>query len=100
MTVDASHPAVRHAMRFRIDELQGNRCVMPWCDNHWIDLSHIEDSGMGGRPSTFTEENLTGMCRSCHHDYHHNRSKVAERLLNHVNKQQRRDRALLSLRNE
>lgn len=48
-------------------ELQGSKCLMPDCDDPWQEKAHCEPSGMGGRPSTKTPENLVGLCKH-HHD--------------------------------
>ena len=45
---------------------QGVLCAMPRCRNDWTDPAHIDASGMGGRPSTYSIENMVGLCRSCH----------------------------------
>ena len=56
-------------MQERITALQGTRCAIPTCRQPWVDLAHIAASGMGGRKSTYTEDNLVGMCRPCHDIY-------------------------------
>ena len=45
---------------------QGLQCAMPSCVNEWTDAAHIQGSGSGGRISTYTIENMVGLCRSCH----------------------------------
>ncbi len=45
---------------------QGYQCGMPWCINEWTDAAHIDGSGMGGRISTYSIENMVGLCRTCH----------------------------------
>ena len=39
---------------------------MPSCVNEWTDPAHIHGSGMGGRISTYSIENMVGLCRGCH----------------------------------
>ena len=53
-------------LREDIRTWQGLHCIMPSCINEWTDAAHIHGSGMGGRISTYTIENVVGMCRSCH----------------------------------
>lgn len=45
---------------------QGYQCGMPSCINEWTDAAHIQGSGMGGRISTYSIENMVGLCRGCH----------------------------------
>ena len=45
---------------------QGVKCLMPDCDEDWSDKAHVDGSGMGGRPSTFTIDNMVGLCRPDH----------------------------------
>ncbi len=53
-------------IRRDLEAWQGHQCAMPWCTNPWSDPAHIDASGMGGRPSTYSIENMVGLCRSCH----------------------------------
>ena len=46
---------------------QGPVCLIPGCGDPWTEKAHIVPSGMGGRPSTYTPENLVGLCK-LHHD--------------------------------
>lgn len=50
-----------------LDSWQGSRCAMPGCTDSWTDPAHIEGSGSGGRRSTYSIENMVGLCRY-HHD--------------------------------
>ena len=45
---------------------QGPACAMPGCTQPWAQLAHVQPSGMGGRPSTYTASNLAGLCVPCH----------------------------------
>ena len=51
----------------QILQRQGPGCLIPGCGDPWAEKAHIEPSGMGGRPSTYTSENLVGLCK-LHHD--------------------------------
>lgn len=50
-------------------QLQGLLCGVPGCGMPWTDVAHIWGSGSGGRLSTYTVDNLVGLCRPCHDAY-------------------------------
>ncbi len=54
------------ALNRKILERQGPLCILPDCDEPWTEKAEIDASGIGGRPSTCTAENLVGRCRTCH----------------------------------
>ncbi len=53
-------------LREDLNHWQGMLCAMPNCENAWVDVAHIHGSGMGGRISTYSIENVVGLCRPCH----------------------------------
>lgn len=67
---------------------QGTECLVPGCSDPWTDRSHVEPSGMGGRPSLRNPENLVGLCRH-HHDVFdgrelHGRQHMLRILMKHL----------------
>lgn len=67
MSTSLWHELDASEVRRQITEAQGTVCAVPSCQQPWTDAAHIRASGMGGRLSTYTVENLVGLCRH-HHD--------------------------------
>jgi len=64
-----------------ITRLQGPLCAVPGCPSPWTDKAHIDPSGAGGRPSTYSLENLVGLCHPCHMIFDGQQLQGRQRLL-------------------
>lgn len=87
-------------MRDSIMARQGAECLVPDCPDPWVDGAHIEPSGAGGRPSTYTPKNIIGLCRF-HHDVFdgrelHGRQRLLRVLMRSLADRVAADRVLLS----
>lgn len=65
----------------RVYERQGGNCLVLACDAPWTDVAHIWPSGMGGRESTYRDDNLVGLCHACHDAYDGNRAWLMRTLM-------------------
>lgn len=50
------------ALRAQVWDLSGGMCEWPYCLEAAAELAHLHSTGMGGRPSAHTLDNVAAMC--------------------------------------